>query len=83
MAKAWYAYNGIGLARDPGSYLYSPVPPLCVSGFNVCAIYADYNGTNPSAISNNLKLYIGAGLLTGLSQPQVPLGTKKYVYMKP
>ncbi|PWG80194.1 hypothetical protein DDR33_13455 [Pararcticibacter amylolyticus] len=83
MARTWYAYNGIGLARDSGSYIYSPVPPLCTAGWDLCAVYAEYSGSLPASISNNLRLYIAAGRVTGLPQPQTPPGSKKFVYMKP
>ncbi|PWG80221.1 hypothetical protein DDR33_13590 [Pararcticibacter amylolyticus] len=80
MSRAWYYY----IEGDPfeaSSYVYSPCRPGCREGYNICSIYADYHSGLPS-LSDNLIFYIADGLETGLPQPQVPAGAKKYVYMK-
>lgn len=85
MANSWYAYIG-GTAGDPTQAKnYSKIvgKPGCVSGAFVCAIYAPSGGINPtSPLSGNLLTYIANGLSNLVAEPQVPAGTKAFVYMK-
>jgi hypothetical protein len=87
MAKCWYAYNdGNHCALDPllaSSYRLMSGKPTCLDGSSICAILANDCGTVPtSPLSNNIKLYIMNGLITGLAQPQMPIFAKLYVYLK-
>lgn len=81
MARAWYNYNG-GSVSQPSSYTLTTVAPSCVNGTPLCAIYALDGGQNPSTISSHLQTYISNAGVSGLAQPQIPVGTKKYVYLK-
>jgi len=87
MAKAWYAYNcGNNCAANPtlaSSYRLMSDKPACLDGPNICAILANGGGTVPTApLSNNIRAYIADGLATGLAQPQIPIFSKLYVYLK-
>ena len=82
MARAWYVYSGYGAVDRPVNYTFINRKPLCRNGVDLCVIYACYGGLNPTRISDNLLIYIANGLATELAQPQVPIATKKYVYMK-
>ncbi|KIO76836.1 hypothetical protein TH53_12575 [Pedobacter lusitanus] len=83
MARAWYAYDGVGSVVVPGSYLYSPTKPICRNGFDLCAIYAVYGGQFPTVVSANIRRYIANGLVNGIPEPQIPVGVVTFVYMKP
>jgi len=80
MARTWYSYVG-GNELEPSSYFRSTIKPSCLTGPNICAIYA-YNGdTNPSAFSQRLQDYISNALINQTPQPSGP-GVKKFVYLK-
>jgi len=84
MAKAWFAYTGVGSIILPENYLKSNDLPRCRDGFNVCAIYVDDIGLEfPGVLSGNIKNYIANGLTNGVPEPRLPLEAIKYVYMKP
>jgi hypothetical protein len=83
MPRVWYSYDGTGDPTLASNYLPVTVTPGCENGTQVCAIYAFNGGTNPTApLSANLRRYIANALATNLSQPQIPVNAKKYVYMK-
>jgi len=83
MAKSWFAYTGRGAVVLPESYLLNTDVPFCTTGFSLCAIYAENIGVEfPGAISPNLRRYIADGLTNGVPEPRLPLGSRKYVYMK-
>lgn len=83
MERAWYVFTG-GDPYDVNSYYrltFKPVYFLC--GDRVCAISAPDNGTYPAhPLSENLQKYIRDGLATQMYQPDSPLGTKAYVYLR-
>lgn len=83
MSRAWYCYTRNGSPTLPETWIYSAAKPTCVAGRIPCCIYALYCGQNPCTISTNLQTYLAACQATGLAQPQVPIGTKKYVYCLP
>lgn len=57
--------------------------PGCVSGASVCAIYAGDCGPSPvSPLSSNILTYIADALGELVAQPQLPVGSKYFVYMK-
>ena len=85
MAKSWYVFIG----SDPTSVLnYVKVPNIekfnCLCGDLICSIYAkSAEGQNPAnPLSDNLLKYIKNGLITGQMQPEKPLDSRKYVYLK-
>ena len=83
MAKAWFAYTGVGSVILPESYLKSDDIPRCRYGFNICAIYADDIGLAfPGTLSGNLQRYIANGLTNGVPEPRLPINALKYVYLK-
>lgn len=84
MAKNWFAYSGIGSVILPENYLLSDDVPRCRDGFTICAIYATNVGLEfPGLLSANLRKYIANGLTNGVPEPRIPLGSFKYVYMRP
>ncbi|MBB6501663.1 hypothetical protein [Pedobacter cryoconitis] len=83
MANAWYTYNGTGDPTLASSYSKLTGKPICLSGTVVCAIYAPAGGLFPfSPLSANILCYIDDGLSTLVPQPQLPAGTKYFVYMR-
>jgi len=83
MARSWYSFKGGNFdVEQPSSYIYSPAKPSCRTGFALCSIYAVYAGAHPLVISDNLSNYIADGLANGVPEPALPVGSKKYVYMK-
>ena len=85
MANSWYAYVG-GSAGDPTlarNYTRIAGSPGCVNGPFVCAIYAPSGGINPTPpLSANILTYIANGLSNLVAEPQLPVGSKLFVYMK-
>jgi len=85
MANTWYAYIG-GTAGDPTlarNYSRISGKPGCDTGAFICAIYAPDGGINPtSPLSGNILTYIANGLSNLVPEPQLPLGTKFFVYLK-
>jgi len=83
MARSWYSYNGTGNVLASGSYNRISGAPGCTGSSTICAIYSLNGGPLPvSPLSGNIQQYINNALATGLSQPQTPIGTKQYVYLK-
>lgn len=87
MARYWYSY--IKPTSDPrlsSSYqlLRTGVrTPRCTIGNVLCAINAPAGGPFPfSPISANLQAYIAAALANGVPQPELPFGSKIFVYLK-
>jgi len=85
MARCWYAFTG-GTASDPtlaGNYWKSIGKPGCVNGAFVCAIYAEGCGLTPiSPLSVNLQTYIANALSDLVAEPQLPIGSQFFVYLK-
>ena len=83
MANTWYSYNGTGDTSDARSYTRINIKPGCLSGSQICAIYAPDGGITPhSPLPANILTYISQGLSAQVSQPQLPAGTKFFVYLK-
>ena len=83
MAKAWFAYSGIGSVILNENFIKSPDMPRCREGFNLCAIYVEDIGLEfPGTLSPNIRRYIANGLTNGVPEPRIPLDSFKYVYMK-
>jgi len=84
MARCWYAYKGIGDPTLSSSYiLLSKVKPGCLNGCIVCAIYVPACGITPtSPLPANILGYINDLFSTCVAQPQIPAGTKLFVYGK-
>lgn len=85
--RCWYAWlpgtNPSPLLNTNWRRLSPGIKPTCVNGPVLCAIYAPACGINPtSPFSANLQQYIADGLVTSLAQPQMPAGSKFYLYMK-
>ena len=80
MARIWYAYVG-GNPQEPSSWFRATVKPSCVTGSNLCAIYAYSGDINPAPFSINLSNYISNALISSVPQPSIP-ATKKYIYLK-
>ena len=85
MARCWYAYVG-GTAGDPTqsrNFIKLTGKPGCFNGPFVCAIYAEGCGTTPFApLSSNLQTYIANALSGLVAEPQLPVGSEIFVYMK-
>ncbi|RAJ32965.1 hypothetical protein [Pedobacter cryoconitis] len=82
MARAWYAYNGVGDPFLVSSYNLAIVKPACINGSKICAIYEFNGGSNPQLLSTNIRKYIASLQLSPVAQPESPIGAKKYVYGK-
>lgn len=87
MARYWYSH--VVPSADPrlaSSYQLLTINngiPRCLSGATMCAINAPAGGPFPfSPLSSNLLTYIAAALANGVPQPELPLGSKFYVYLK-
>ena len=87
MARSWYSYvvpNGD--PRLSSSYqrlVINSGTPKCFSGTRICAINAPFTGPFPfSPLSPNLLSYIAAALANGIPQPELPAGSRYYVYLK-
>ena len=84
MPRNWFAYSGLGSVILPDNYLLTNDLPACRDGYTVCAIYVENIGLDfPGALSENIRRYIANGLTNGVSEPRLPLGSFKYVYMRP
>ena len=85
MANTWYAYIG-GLTGDPTlARNYSKITgkPGCLNGQTICSIYVPDGGITPvSPLPAAVITYINNGLSTSVAQPQLPAGTKFFVYLK-
>lgn len=85
MARSWYGYIG-GPTGDPrlaSDYTIITGKPACITGPNVCAIYAPGLDLSPNApLSTNMLLYISNARVSGVPEPQSPTGTKRYVYLR-
>lgn len=87
MAKSWYAFVSGDDATDVKNYIKVHGGRFnCLCGFKICVVYASgvgENGTHPTdPFSSNLQLYIKNALATGQLQPEVPISSKKYVYLR-
>ena len=81
--RAWYVYKGPSFAIElPGSYVLATTPPACLNGNQLCAIYALAGLSTPQVISNNLQEYISNALISFVSQPTSPLGSRSFVVLK-
>jgi len=82
MKKSWYFCMG----SDPTSitsYQKINSHTMFLCGNRIAAILADGEGTHPNEpISNNMYIYIKNALQTGQLQPETPVWSKKYVYLK-
>ncbi|MBB6501665.1 hypothetical protein [Pedobacter cryoconitis] len=82
MANFWYAYNGVGDPTLSSSYSKITGAPGCLNGPTVCAIYVQ-GGTFPvSPLPANILQYIADGQAKSVAQPQLPVGSKFFVYLK-
>jgi len=83
MANYWYAYNGVG---DPTlASSYSKIEfgnPSCTAGAELCAIYVTGGDIPFSPLTSNILTYIANGKTMWVPQPQLPTGTKFFVYMR-
>ena len=83
MARSWYAFIAGGDPTDPERYWKATVKHTCLCGDQICAIYAKGEGSNPDVpLSPNMLKYINKALLTGQIQPETPIKSRKYVYLK-
>ncbi|CAM4423357.1 hypothetical protein SAMN06265348_11811 [Pedobacter westerhofensis] len=90
MARAWYAFTNI--SADPllaSSYKRVTNTPSCINGTGICAIYVYYIGDSPavgtaplSPLTRNIQEYIVNGLVNLVAEPDLPDGSKKYLYLK-
>lgn len=95
MAKHWYSYIGppnpsLFLATWNASYFFTSlngryISAACQNGPKPCAIYVTgaVNSAPDGPLSFNIQQYIADALITNTSQPTLPFGVKRYVYMKP
>lgn len=83
MAKSWYVFMGFGDPTVFSNYRKLTIKHSCLCGNQICAIYADGEGTHPEApLSVHLQEYIKKAMVTGELQPEHPIGSRKYVYLK-
>lgn len=80
MARAWYAYNGVGDPFLISSYYFATVKPNCLNGYRGCAIYVPNGGPSPALLSANIRNYIANLAITFIPQPQGSPEVKFYVY---
>ncbi|MBB5620643.1 hypothetical protein HDE69_001692 [Pedobacter cryoconitis] len=81
MARAWYAYDGMGSPFLTSSYNLSVIKPTCINGCKVCAIYELNGGSTPQLLSANIRNYIIFMMISSVAQPSDP-GAKIYLYSK-
>ena len=84
MARSWYLFVGTDDPTNVEEYykIYNG-KHNCLCGHKICAIYATGTGKYPeNPLSANMQLYIKNALKTQLIQPEMPIGTKKYVYLR-
>jgi len=83
MANTWYTYNGTGDTTLASSYTRLTGKPGCLSGTTLCNIYVPDGGFLPkSPLPSNVLNYISNGLSTQVAQPQLPAGSKFFVYLR-
>ena len=83
MARCWYAFGGTGDPTLASNYRLTHGTPSCLDGTEICVIYAPGCGTVPtSPLSNNIIQYISDGLCEQLAEPQLPVFSKLFVYLK-
>lgn len=83
MARSWYAFIPGGDPTDIERYWKATVKHSCLCGDRICAVYATGEEINPDPpFSPNMVKYIKDALVTGQLQPQFPIGSQKYVYLK-
>ncbi|MGY0036932.1 hypothetical protein [Pedobacter sp. NJ-S-72] len=82
MARSWYGYLSTGDVTDPGNYFLTSVKPSCITGDNICAIYAPEGGALPLApFSKRMLQYIADASTGTVARPNVA-GAKFYLYKK-
>ena len=84
MAKTWYTYYKGDPTSATSYYLTEKLNDFCLCGDRICAIHATSSdeGHPASPLSANMITYIEKALATGQLQPEKPVATKKYVYLK-
>ena len=83
MANAWYSYIGTGDPTVASNYSKIVGKPGCLNGATVCTIYAPSGGRTPvSPLPSNILTYIANGKAQLVAQPQLPGGSKLFVYMQ-
>lgn len=84
MANFWYSYKGTGDPTLSTNYaLLKNVKPGCLNGVQICNIYVPGGGASPLApLPSNIQNYIAAALSSQIAEPQIPAGTKFFVYLK-
>lgn len=83
MAKSWYVFMGSGDPTLSSNYRKLTIKHSCLCGNQICAIYAEGAEVHPEApLSLNIQKYIHKAMVTGELQPEFPIGTKKYVYLR-
>jgi hypothetical protein len=84
MAKAWYGFTfGTDVTDITKYYKMSSGIKHCLCGTLICSVYTYDGGIHPSIpFSINLENYIKKALITGELQPDTPIDSKKYVYLK-
>ncbi|MBB6501600.1 hypothetical protein HDF25_003775 [Pedobacter cryoconitis] len=83
MARCWYAFGGTGDPTLAGNYRLLHQTPGCLDGTQICAIYAMGCGTVPvSPLSTNIVKYIHDGLSNLVAEPQLPIFSKLFVYLR-
>ena len=82
MARCWYSYI-FGNPFESSSYYPSTQKPSCITGNRICAIYAYDCDFGPIQFSDRLMIYISNALITGVPQPNIPIRSKKFVYLRP
>lgn len=82
MSKSWYFCMG----EDPtnvNSYERITAQHSFLCGERISVIFADGVELHPKApFSKNMQLYIHTALKTGQMQPEFPISSKKYVYLR-
>lgn len=82
--RYWYYYTGIEGDETNLSQYYrvDQNPQICLNGSKLCAIYAPAGADFPSVISDNIRMYIILAKIAWIPEPQRPVGTKWFVYMR-
>lgn len=83
MSRCWYAYTGTGDPSSCSNFVRINGKPGSLNGCKLSTIYVPSCGINPTCpLSANILTYIANLLASCVAQPQVPAGTKFYVYGK-
>lgn len=83
MGRYWYGYTGAeGDEAILSNYQLVNSPAGCDEGRLVCAVYTPAGSSHPSTLSLNILDYIERVKDRYTHQPDLPIGTKFFVYSR-